>query len=253
MRILILLVFVGFNLNVTSACHKIPIYEDDINCDCLTVHNRLKLDDDSQKVNITADCNNCEIFVTEGKSDASNSTIINFKNCTPIETSAIISQSHRRIFFETKIYRVKVGELLDSVTDDYLLDIGDLFPDEVPVYLENVKDKQQFDRIHKVAQVIQPNEFFNPFECNEAFDESINVTLLQCHDGSKHIVGVSMSNKSIKDIPRNLLESRLDLVGLDLSYNRLAKLPKGLFINSTLKYLWLSHNQISNLTRFGAS
>lgn len=200
-------------------------------CQCFDMINQLLFDyAPPTGMNITIDCNNCD-FIFEDQMEEQNSSmnIFQFDECTQSE----------RLTAQTKIDYIPKHNYEDTITRIEILEV-----------IKLAYQADSYNLIHKHIKALSAKEFFDRqqnFTFVKIENSTIKTASADLLDGFQQALAVSLRNNSIIELSQNLLWNLTTLQGLDLSLNEISSIPKKFFKNSTLKYLWMSHNKIANI------
>lgn len=224
----LLLLFVTLKLiNSTKFCPK-TIGED---CQCFDIIDKLTRSNDSMKgINVIAICETCHyIFIDQ---IAPNLTLVDTILCSESEELFVqkeISENFFKIFNEwftreiivTSMQMEREGAEIKNNSKISLLSVSEYFEK-----LQNSSDKSSVVKIENGTIHVTADDLLQDFQ---------------------DALGISLRNNSIRELSKNLLQNLTALQGLDLSINEISSFPDNFFKNSSLQYLWISHNNFINI------
>lgn len=207
-------------------------------------------------------CSDCSFTVTESTRKLNVYHVdIFLKDCLDSEIYTFKLQNRRafgKVFTCTnmQIFSTKIkGDLVNSKPliyaenfQSYALFHPDWWTILKQLRLENRKQN------YKQTKVTTPAEAFENMKSSKVIRKENGLIKVasysifdEFNETSIEATGISLKNNSIEELSEDLLRNLSSLQSLDLSYNLLANAPANLFDNSSVQYLWLSFNQISNL------
>jgi hypothetical protein len=231
-------------LQVKSDCSNSMILKE---CGCFDLGNKFgELFDTSgdlkDDVMLSVRCDECKMYT---KVANSSEIPIEFINCTESE-EFVAYQYVRKNFAEFMINKIDLEGNATVVEFD---------EDEIELMLSE-KELRMLEKYNhmRITKVITAESYFKEIEnqkLNISKLENIVIKILNADffENLTEIFAVSLKNDSIEILPEKLLNNFTKLHGLDLSFNKIMAIPDYFFIDSSLEYLWLSHNNLKSISK----